>query len=219
MLAMFWQVLLARFLEALSFQGEKVTSTLIWQWPRVLRLFCKVLSPSSLILIQQNLPLFCMYIWPVLEVHLNFFGQGDCKDPLKTSESGNLPTCVQGAQDHCSVNAEALKIGPLKYCQHKSLRTSRRHLELDTPLCHFCINGQIVSNPFCPYTVLYLLCGTRFHCILTIYEFTWCRVCAYCQWASKTELALQYWATCHKILENVHTPDTKYFIGVFRWYL
>lgn len=29
------------------------------------------------------------------------------------------------------------------------------------------------------------------------------------------ELALKYWAICHKILENVYTPpDTKYFNGV-----
>lgn len=41
-------------------------------------------------------------------MHLNFFGQGDCKDPLEISESDNLSMCVQGAQNHCSLNAEAL---------------------------------------------------------------------------------------------------------------
>lgn len=146
-----------------------------------MRLFCEVLSLLLLYLIQRHLPLFGMCILPVLELHLNSFGQGDCKDPLKTSESGNLSMCVQGAQDHCSLNAEAPKIGPLKYCQHKSLRISRRHLELGTPLCHFCINGQIIRNPFFLYTVLCLLCGIRFCCIPTIYKFTWCCVCAYSQ--------------------------------------
>lgn len=96
-----------------------------------------VLSPPSLFLIQQNLPLFCMHIPPVLKLHLNLFDQGDCKDPRKTSESGNLSMSVQGAQDHCSPDAEALKIGPLKYCHHRSLRISRRNLNLGTPHCLF----------------------------------------------------------------------------------
>lgn len=45
MLTIFWEVLLARFLGVLSFQGEKVTFTLIWQWPRV---FFKVVARLSL---------------------------------------------------------------------------------------------------------------------------------------------------------------------------
>lgn len=86
-----------------------------------------VFSPPSLFLILQNLLLFCMYIPPALELHLNSFGQGDCKDPLKTSESGNLSMCVQGAQDHCSLNAEALKILPAQELENlKEKLESRR---------------------------------------------------------------------------------------------
>lgn len=156
-----------------------------------------------------------MYIPAALELHLNSFGQGDNKDPLKTSERDNLSMCVQGAQDHCSLNAEALKIRSLNYCQHKSLRISSRNLNLGAPLCHFCISGQIIRKPLFLYTVLYLLRDIRFCCILTMYKITLCSVCAYSQWASKTELALKYWAICQKILENVYTPsDTKYFNGV-----
>lgn len=132
-----------------------------------------------LFLILQKLPLFYMDIPPAVELHLNSFGQGDCKDPLKTSESGDLSMHAQGVQDHCSPNAGALKIGPLKYCQHKSLRISRRNLNLGAPLCHSCVSGQIIRKPLFLYTVLCLLCDIRFCCILTIYKITLCRVCAY----------------------------------------
>lgn len=108
-----------------------------------------VLSPPSLFLIQQNLPLFYMYISPVLKLHLNLLDQG-------SSESGNLSIHVQGAQDHCGPNAEALKIGPLKYCHHRSLRISRRNRNLGTPHCFFCINCQIIRKPLFLYTMLYV---------------------------------------------------------------
>ena len=151
-----------------------------------------------------------------MELHLNFFGQGDCKDPLKTSESGNLSWCVQGTQDHCSLHAEALKIRPLKYCQHKSLRISRRNLNLGACLHHVCSSGQIIRKPLFLYTVLYLLCDVGFCCSFTRYKITLCCVCAYSRWASETELAPKYWAICRKILENVYTPsDTRYFNGVW----
>lgn len=146
------------------------------------------------------------YVACVFHQHWNCTWVPLVRDSLKTSESGNPSVCVQGAQDHCSLTAEALKIWPSNYCQHESLRISRRNISRGAPLSFSCKWSNTRKALFL-CTVLYLLCDIRLCCILAIYKITLCRVCAYSWWASKTELALKYWAICHKILENAYTPS------------